>query len=242
MITMRLVKRYMQHLLVGMQQLTKEKFLQLLTRQPDATVLDVGCDNGAFTRQIAKRVGARSILGIEQSKHSAERARSSGINVVLADASNGFPFRDEVFDIIVSNQVIEHLNNTDNFVREIYRTLKKNGYCVVATPNLAGLQNIISLLMGYQPPTAHVSDELFACGNPFNPSNNIVAKHFAHRRIFTPLALRELFQFHGLQCEQLTGFGLQPLPLFVSRLVKLPRYAAIIAIKARKTTIQPRSL
>ena len=238
---MQFVKGYMRHLLVGMQQLTEEKLLGLLTKVPDATLLDIGCNNGVFTRQIAEKIGAKRIFGIEIDRNNAHRARDRGINIILADASKDFPFRDEVFDVIVSNQVIEHLNNTDVFVREILRTLKQDGYCVVATPNLAGIHNIISLFMGFQPPTAHVSDELFACGNPFNPDNNIVVKHFAHRRIFTALALKSLFEFHGLKCEQLTGFGLHPLPLFISGLVKSSRYSAVIAIKASKTAMPPSS-
>ena len=232
-----LIKRYGRSLLVSMQHLTEVRFLKLLSHEPHSIILDIGCGNGEFTLKVARKVGAETTVGIERVWPFAKMASSKGINIILGDASNIFPFKDEVFDIVIANQVIEHLNNTDIFVKEIRRVLKKDGYCVVATPNLAGLQNIFSLIMGYQPPTAHVSDELFASGNPFNPDHNIVVSHIAHRRIFTAPALKELFQFHGLKCERITGFGLHPLPPFISRLVTSSRYSPIIAIKARKPPI-----
>jgi len=229
-----LTKRYGRSLLVSMQRLTEERFLKLLRDCPHLTILDIGCGNGEFTLKVAKKVGAETTVGIERVLPFAKMASSKGINVIWGDASNTFPFKDEAFDVVVANQVIEHVNNTDIFVKEIRRVLKNNCYCVVATPNLAGLQNIISLMMGYQPPTAHVSDEFFAAGNPLNPDHDVVVNHIAHRRIFTARALKELFEFHGLKCERITGFGLHPLPPFISRLVSSSRYSPIIAIKARK--------
>jgi ubiquinone/menaquinone biosynthesis C-methylase UbiE len=229
-----LMKLYGRTLLVSMQRLTEERFLNLLSGCPHSTILDIGCGNGEFTLKVATRIGAETTVGIERVLPFAKMASSKAINVVLGDASHTLPFKEEMFDVVVANQVIEHVNNTDIFVKEIRRILKNNCYCVIATPNLAGLQNIISLMMGYQPPTAHVSDDLFASGNPLNPDRNIVVTHIAHRRIFTARALKELVEFHGLKCKAIRGFGLHPLPPFLSRLVNSPRYSPVIAIKARK--------
>ncbi len=44
----------------------------------------------------------------------AKEAAKKGINVVLSDANKTFPFKNESFDCVVSNQVIEHLNDTDS--------------------------------------------------------------------------------------------------------------------------------
>lgn len=65
-----------------------------------------------------------------------------------------------MFDLVHANQVIEHLYETDLFIKEIYRILKKGGYAIISTPNLAGLHNIVSLILGKQPFPAHVSNEI----------------------------------------------------------------------------------
>lgn len=216
-----------------MQRLTEERFITLLAKQQHSLVLDVGCGSGDFSMRIAEKIGTETIVGIERVWPFAKAASNKGVSTILGDANNIFPFKDEMFDVVTANQIIEHLNNTDVFIKEIRRVLKQEGYCIVATPNLAGLQNIISLIMGYQPPTAEVSDEFSSCGNPFHPHQNSIGGWIAHRRLFTAAALKSLFELHGFKCERITGFGLHPLPLFISRIVSSPRYSPIIAIKAR---------
>lgn len=45
------------------------------------------------------------------------------------------PFKDNYFDIVISNQIIEHIKDKNNHINEIYRVLKKDGVCYLATPN-----------------------------------------------------------------------------------------------------------
>jgi len=45
------------------------------------------------------------------------------------------PFEDNTFDYIYSKSVIEHISNTQHFVKEIYRVLKPNGVVVCLTPD-----------------------------------------------------------------------------------------------------------
>ncbi len=49
--------------------------------------------------------------------------------------STKLPFKDDEFDIVISNQVIEHLANPKEHLTEIKRVLKKSGVCYLATPN-----------------------------------------------------------------------------------------------------------
>ena len=58
-----------------------------------------------------------------------------------------------------ASQVIGHISNTDAFVKEIYRVLGNGGYAVISTPNLAAVHTILTLMLGWQPLSAHVSDE-----------------------------------------------------------------------------------
>lgn len=233
----KLVKQYFLHLLKGVLSISKEDVLGLLDESPNASVLDVGCNDGSFTKEIAKKINTQRIFGLEINKEYAKVAcESNNVNVVVADANTPFPFKDNSFDLVISNDLLEHVYSTDNFIKETYRVLREGGYCICSTPNLAGIHNIASLILGYQPPTATVSD-VGACGNPLNPDNGNIYPPFpgiAHKRVFTAVALKALFEFHGFKCESLIGTGLHPLPLYISRHIKTARYGTLITIKVSR--------
>jgi len=230
---MKLLSRYLSYISRGLYLGNKRLFLELLKQNEKASILDIGCAEGEFSKQIAHKTGG-TVYGIDISQGYAGRARKHGISVVLADIDRGLPFKDRSFDLVVSNQVIEHVDSTDNFIKECYRVLRNGGVCIVSTPNLASFHNIFSLMLGYQPPVTAVSDELI-CGNPLDPCNE---RQFSldrrHRRIFTATALRRLFEFHGFKVELLKGLGLHPLPTFISMYFKCARYSQFLHIKARK--------
>jgi len=59
-----------------------------------------------------------------------------GIDIDVIDFNNDeFPFPDNSFDLVVSLAVIEHIKNTENFLSEINRILKKGGFVFFSTPN-----------------------------------------------------------------------------------------------------------
>jgi 2-polyprenyl-3-methyl-5-hydroxy-6-metoxy-1,4-benzoquinol methylase len=45
------------------------------------------------------------------------------------------PFKDGTFDVVVSLDVIEHLWNTELYLSEMQRVLKRGGYAILTTPN-----------------------------------------------------------------------------------------------------------
>lgn len=46
-----------------------------------------------------------------------------------------FPFKDNFFDFVFSKSVLEHVRNTDNFLRETLRVLRPSGIAVLLTPD-----------------------------------------------------------------------------------------------------------
>lgn len=213
------------------------RLLSLLPAGKHARFLDVGCGDGSLTKMAAQKLETSHVFGLEISREHAEQARRvNGVEAVVGDASQRFPFESGSFDIVLANQLIEHLSDTDSFIREMRRVLRDGGICVCSTMNLAAPYNSWPLLFGWQPPTAHVSDEVI-CGNPLHPARKRARATYHgvnHRRIFTSVALKELFEFHGFNCESLTGWGLFPLPVAISRYMRWSRYADYITIKARK--------
>lgn len=60
-----------------------------------------------------------------------------------------FPFEDNVFDLVIFGEIIEHLlNDPCAVLREIRRVTKPGGILILTTPNVARLENIARLLSG----------------------------------------------------------------------------------------------
>jgi methionine biosynthesis protein MetW len=182
-----------------------------------ATLVDLGCGDGAFTARVAARVGAARTIGVELDAVDAAAARGRGIEVVEADVTQPLPFDDASVDVVHSNQVIEHLADTDRFLREIRRILRPDGYAVVSTNNLSSWHNVISLALGWQPPVSHVSDEVVV-GNPFDfMEGDLGSRIHMHLRLFTERALAELAEYHGLRVDLKRTVGYYPLPMRAAR-------------------------
>ena len=133
---------------------THEAVLSLLPYIPSAeSLLDVGCGDGTKTMSYAKElsIGKDSVYGIEQQPHYVELA-AHHLHVVQVDLERDrFPFKDEELDVIVCNQVLEHLKNIFLPLQEMARILKTGGYLLIGIPNLAAIQNRFLLLLGRQP-------------------------------------------------------------------------------------------
>lgn len=100
-------------------------------------VLDVGCGSGDRLDVFRKR-GFDS-YGVEVSA-SAEHARGKmGLDVVRSDLA-GACFPDGFFDIVTLYNVLEHLHDPREALKEINRITKPGGYLVVQVPNTGSLQ------------------------------------------------------------------------------------------------------
>ena len=214
--------------------------LDLFVRDVEAHVLDCGCADGEFTMRVAERIGTKAIYGIDIVEENIGKARARGIDARQADLNQRLPFDDESFDVICASHCIEHLCDTDTFIKETHRVLKKGGYLVIATPNLAALHHILFLLVGRQPTIAEVSD--IALVGTLSPRGTCVDRVGpAHRRIFTFGALRGLLEYYGFKVEKSVGTGYFPLPSLLARVMCLidKVHSTNIVLKARKLASSP---
>ncbi|MEM4367462.1 MAG: class I SAM-dependent methyltransferase, partial [Candidatus Anstonellales archaeon] len=69
-------------------------------------------------------------------------------NFIVADLNKKLPLKDNVFDSVVSLDVIEHLYDIDNFLHEINRVLKNRGVFILSTPNVLSWRNRLRFIFG----------------------------------------------------------------------------------------------
>lgn len=209
--------------------------MSFLEPEPSACFLDLGCDNGDLTLNLAEKVGTRCLYGVEIVPRRAEEARMKGIHVEESDLNSPLKFQDGFFDVVHANQVIEHVHATDVFVDEIYRVLKPGGYAVISTENLSSWHNIAALLFGWQPfSLTNVSSCTLGLGNPLAllRGQSHQFKSWEHIRVFSYRGLKELFASHGFLIRAVLGAGYYPL---LSTLATWdPYHAAFLTMKVRK--------
>src|SRR5438105_7839847 len=131
-------------------ELNQFNILQLVRDRSYAAICDLGCDDGAWTMKLARASRSRDIFGVEIVSERARLARSSGVKVAISDLTDDFPFKDESFDLVHANQVIEHVTDIDHFLSETHRVLRVGGAAVVSTENGSSWHNIFAAVMGWQ--------------------------------------------------------------------------------------------
>ncbi|MCB8943124.1 MAG: class I SAM-dependent methyltransferase [Ardenticatenaceae bacterium] len=112
-----------------------------------AQVLEVGCGRAEYAR--ALRDLGHTVTVTDLSPSNVEAARELGFTAHQLDLNLGLPvFTDELFDVAVILEVIEHVVAAEFLLQEIQRVLKPGGYLILSTPNFAFWQNRIRILWG----------------------------------------------------------------------------------------------
>ncbi len=166
-------------------------------------VLDIGCGKGQFLFDVT---------GALRAHHQASLSRVAVVDLVRAEGNlldrispkpeffqqsvdgQKLPFTDASFDFVSCNHVLEHVFETEKFLREIRRVTRAEGLVVVSVPNCAAWMNRVTFLFGGTPLGAEVGTESVTYGfwprflqdrlKNFEPSGHI--------RDFTPRSLRDL--------------------------------------------------
>jgi SAM-dependent methyltransferase len=224
-----------------------EKILDSLDPNRTAVVLDVGCDDGAWTEEVRRRIGvpAHHVHGLELVDERAQLARRRGFHVWTGDIEEPWPFADGTFDVVHANQVIEHVLRLDHFVTEIRRVLAPGGVAVVCTENLASWHNVGALALGYQPFSLTNVSNVRPIGNRFALHADeapLEYESWQHVHVLTMSGLQDIFAAHGLTVTDSWGTGYYPVPrLLATPLASIdPKHAHFIGVVARLPAAQRR--
>jgi SAM-dependent methyltransferase len=180
-------------------------------------------------------LGIRDFYGVDIDEAALKKAVGRGVKVFKADLnSDPLPFKDGFFDAVLMEEVIEHLVNPDNAIREAFRVLKAGGLLLLSTPNLAWWLNRLALLLGYQPYWSECST-IYNVGKFKRNQGQLLSGHL---RLYTYKALKQLLELHGFKVIASKGVTYNNLPSVfkhIDRLIsKMPSLAQIIMVLAQK--------
>lgn len=119
--------------------------LKLIERYVDLSnkiILDIGCGNGVYTTEIAKK--AKYVIGldfnrdyIQMAKNYSKREGVKNLDYIVSSAET-FSFKTE-FDVALMIEVLEHVEDEKLTLHNVYNHLKSGGVLVLFVPNKAWL-------------------------------------------------------------------------------------------------------
>lgn len=97
-------------------------------------ILEIGCGDGSMLRLLTDR--NFDAIGVDASESGIDRCVGGGLRAHCLDIStDGLPFPDDSFDLVISLETFEHLMNPFYALQEVQRTLRSGGRFLCSVPN-----------------------------------------------------------------------------------------------------------
>ncbi len=114
-----------------------EMILQAGGERSRGALLENGCGVGMYAWKLASH--ARVVIGLEYDQDRARQAHQLTQDQpncsILCAAGESLPFPEESFDLILSHEVLEHVQDDREAAREMARSLKSGGRIALFVPN-----------------------------------------------------------------------------------------------------------
>ncbi|WP_323788712.1 class I SAM-dependent methyltransferase [Psychroserpens sp.] len=103
-------------------------------------IIELGCGDGRFTSFIGEFGNAD---GIELSKKAVEEANQlyPHVNYFHGNVID-FPLQESIYDVVISQEVIEHIEEQQQYIDVCHKALKPGGYLILTTPNKRVLDHL----------------------------------------------------------------------------------------------------
>ena len=156
-------------------------------------LLEIGVNHGTQTVIYHSQFNSPgNLVGYDWSDFRHESVRDK-IQFERVDIeTERFPADGESFDVVVCNQVLEHIKNIYTPLSEMWRVLRVGGMLVLSVPNLSCWHNCLLLSIGRQPTTIQI--------------------HGSHVRGYAIWDMTKFLLHDGLfVLKELHGYGIPPL-------------------------------
>jgi SAM-dependent methyltransferase len=108
--------------------------MRRFVRFDNVRVLDIGCGIGTYVDKFRSLGGHGFGVDVDAEK-LADGHRTKRLQLLAASVSEALPFPDNYFDVVVLHEVIEHVADDYQTIREAHRVVHRNGRIVVFAPN-----------------------------------------------------------------------------------------------------------
>ena len=125
-------------------ELSRPEIARIIVGEPKK-ILEIGCAAGNFKNNIGWDCDYH---GVDPSADAIEKAARKGITTyhgTYDTVKNKLP--DHYFDLIIANDVIEHMECPSTFLKSIRDKLAENGYIIGSVPNVRYITNLWNLLL-----------------------------------------------------------------------------------------------
>ncbi len=153
-------------------------------------ILDLGCGTGTLTSSFVAK--GKIVFGIEIDERDAQIAQINGLIVSVQSLDSKATLPSNKIELVIAADILEHLQNPEEFLIYLRKQLPKNAKLIVSIPNVANIYVRLSLLFGKFDYT----------------DRGILDK--THLRFFTRKTLLEMFASSGYDLELL---NCTPIPI-----------------------------
>ena len=110
---------------------------------PEGTMLDLGCGEGRHIFGVMEQFPDLKCIGLDPHIKSLEKAKegleflesiSNRKTNFLSGSAYSLPFNDNSFDLVVCSEVLEHLHEYKDAIKEISRVLRPGGQFLASVP------------------------------------------------------------------------------------------------------------
>jgi len=167
---------------------------------PFRNVVDLGAGGGADLEIAARICPEAKRYAVEAYPPNVEILKLRHEVLQLNLEVDPLPFDDESIDVVLSNQVMEHVKEIFWILHQATRSLRVGGYLILGVPNLAAYHNRLLLLMGRQP--------------------SVIQNHSAHLRGYTRHDILRMFEMifpGGYELGGFLGANFYPFPPFLAK-------------------------
>jgi ubiquinone/menaquinone biosynthesis C-methylase UbiE len=186
-------------------------------KNKNAKVLDLGTGSGKLLYNISKKtkISSKNFYAVEHDKNYFKQLKNYGFHTKTFNVEEKFPYKDNEFDYIIANQIIEHLYFTDKFMEQINRILKPGGLLILSTTNLVAIHSRLMMLFGFMPNSLHPSQHIVGTMIKKNGLNPL----YGHKSVFSGKGLLQFTKIHKFKIILYETQSILLLPRFLSKII-----------------------
>ncbi len=166
-------------------------------------ILDIGCSYGFLEKKLIEKGCSRiEAWDLQEPIDNKDIYRNKWEHKIV-NAENEWPDHDKKFDVIFALEIIEHMIDTDKFIKKCKNKLTPNGFLIISTPNIASLRSRAKLAIGRYP-----------CAMEYRNVDH-------HVRMYTVPTLKSHLSEYGFKVNSCTGINFLPIKWHKSKVLEI---------------------